>query len=84
MTRPGWKQFSCQGRVAYARPRHPSVPPSEAGHDASSGHSGIDFETEAGENRFLAMKLRDVPTQNDLERMTDAELCRLLARAEGS
>jgi len=55
-----------------------------AGYDESSGHSGVDFVTETDERRFLEMKHPDVPTQNDLERMTDAELCRLLARAEGS
>jgi hypothetical protein len=55
-----------------------------AGYDESSGHSGIDFVTEKEEKRFLEMKHPDVPTQNDLERMTDAELCRLLTRAEGS
>ena len=84
MTRPGWRQFSCQGRVCYARRRDPSVPSSVAGAEESSGHSGIDFVTEADEKRFLEMKRPTLPTQNDLERMTDAELCRLLARAEGS
>lgn len=82
--RQGWKQFSCQGKLWHARRRYPSVPSSNAGLTEGSGHSGIDFMTDGGERRFLEMVHPDVPTQQDLEGMTDAQLCDLLSRAPRS
>jgi hypothetical protein len=82
--RPGWKEFTCEGKVWLARRHYPSVPSSKAGFTEGSGRSGIDFMTDGGEHRFLEMTQPDVPTQTDLDLMTDAQLCGFLARAGGS
>ncbi len=84
MPRPGWKQFTCQGQAWYARRRYPSVPSSNAGFTEGSGRSGIDFTTDTGERRFLEMMQPDVPTDQDLKKMTDAQLCEYLSRAGAS
>ena len=77
----GWKQFSCLGKLWLARRRYPSVPSSNTGFTAGSGRSGIDFMTESGERRFLEMMQPDVPTQQELDGMTDTQLCNLLSKA---
>ena len=82
MAHPGWRMFTCQGSIWYARRRIPRGSSSAASFlPTTSGDAGIDFFAEDSERRFLKMSRLDVPTKRDLDRMADAQLCEFLAKA---
>lgn len=81
MLRPGWKHFTCEGKVWHAHRRSGSGSSSKEGFTGGSGRSGIEFVTDGGEQHFLKMAQPDVPRQEELNLKTDAQLCELLAKA---